>query len=89
MAAHKGPASSRPRCTLGGSSVAAIPVYQSMYQLHNTCTYVESKFKTPNSIRISRTLPTKVHQLAVVNDFMCYIYVALYFCFIPFHTSQT
>jgi hypothetical protein len=29
MAAHKGPASSRPRCTQSGSSVAAIPVYQS------------------------------------------------------------
>jgi hypothetical protein len=27
MAAHKGPASSRPRCTRSGSSVAAIPVY--------------------------------------------------------------
>jgi hypothetical protein len=27
MAAHKGPASSRPRCTRGGSPVAAIPVY--------------------------------------------------------------
>jgi hypothetical protein len=26
MAAHKGPASSRPRCTRGGSSVAVIPV---------------------------------------------------------------
>jgi hypothetical protein len=30
MAAHKGPASSRPRCTRSGSSVAAIPVYQSL-----------------------------------------------------------
>jgi hypothetical protein len=29
MAAHKGPASLRPRCTRSGSSVAAIPVYQS------------------------------------------------------------
>jgi hypothetical protein len=29
MAAHKWPASSRPRCTRSGSSVAAIPVYQS------------------------------------------------------------
>jgi hypothetical protein len=29
MAAHKGPASSMPRCTRGGSSVAAISVYQS------------------------------------------------------------
>jgi hypothetical protein len=28
MAAHKGPASLRPRCTRSGSSVAAIPVYQ-------------------------------------------------------------
>jgi hypothetical protein len=27
MAAHKGPASFRPRCTRSGSSVAAIPVY--------------------------------------------------------------
>jgi hypothetical protein len=27
MAAHKGPAGLRPRCTRGGSSVAAIPVY--------------------------------------------------------------
>jgi hypothetical protein len=27
MAAHKGPASLRPRCTRSGSSVAAIPVY--------------------------------------------------------------
>jgi hypothetical protein len=27
MAAHKGHASSRPRCTRSGSSVAAIPVY--------------------------------------------------------------
>jgi hypothetical protein len=27
MAAHKGPASLRPSCTRGGSSVAAIPVY--------------------------------------------------------------
>jgi hypothetical protein len=32
MAAHKGPASSRPRCTQGGSSVAAIPVYH--FTLH-------------------------------------------------------
>jgi hypothetical protein len=29
MATHKGPASLRPRCTRSGSSVAAIPVYQS------------------------------------------------------------
>jgi hypothetical protein len=29
MAVHKGPASLRPRCTRSGSSVAAIPVYQS------------------------------------------------------------
>jgi hypothetical protein len=29
MAAHKGPASLRPRCTRTGSSVAAITVYQS------------------------------------------------------------
>jgi hypothetical protein len=29
MAAHKGPASLRPRCTRSGSSVATIPVYQS------------------------------------------------------------
>jgi hypothetical protein len=29
MAAHKGPASLRPGCTRSGSSVAAIPVYQS------------------------------------------------------------
>jgi hypothetical protein len=28
MAAHKGPASSRPRCTRSGSSVAAVPIYQ-------------------------------------------------------------
>jgi hypothetical protein len=27
MAAHKGPASLRPRCTRSGSSIAAIPVY--------------------------------------------------------------
>jgi hypothetical protein len=27
MAAHKGPASLRPRCTWSGSSVDAIPVY--------------------------------------------------------------
>jgi hypothetical protein len=27
MAAHKGPATLRPRCTRSGSSVAAIPVY--------------------------------------------------------------
>jgi hypothetical protein len=27
MAAHKGPASSRPRCTRGGSSVAVMPIY--------------------------------------------------------------
>jgi hypothetical protein len=31
MAAHKGPASSRPRCTRSGSSVATIPVY------HTSC----------------------------------------------------
>jgi hypothetical protein len=30
MAGHKGPTSSRPRCTRSGSSVAAIPVYQSI-----------------------------------------------------------
>jgi hypothetical protein len=30
MAAHKGPASLRPRCIRSGSSVAAIPVHQSM-----------------------------------------------------------
>jgi hypothetical protein len=29
MAAHKGPSSLRPRCTRSGSSVAAMPVYQS------------------------------------------------------------
>jgi hypothetical protein len=29
MAAHKGPATLRPRCTRSGSSVAVIPVYQS------------------------------------------------------------
>jgi hypothetical protein len=27
MAVHREPASSRPRCTRGGSSVAAVPVY--------------------------------------------------------------
>jgi hypothetical protein len=27
MAAHKGPASSRPRCTRGRSSIAAMPIY--------------------------------------------------------------
>jgi hypothetical protein len=32
MAAHKGPASVRPRCTRGGSSVAAIPVYQPSFR---------------------------------------------------------
>jgi hypothetical protein len=31
MAAHKGPASLRPRCTRSGSSVAAIPIYQSTH----------------------------------------------------------
>jgi hypothetical protein len=31
MATYKGPASLRPRCTRSGSSVAAIPVYQSYY----------------------------------------------------------
>jgi hypothetical protein len=31
MAAHIGPASLRPRCTRSGSSVAAIPVYQSTH----------------------------------------------------------
>jgi hypothetical protein len=30
MAAHKGPASLRPRCTWSGSSIAAIPVYLPM-----------------------------------------------------------
>jgi hypothetical protein len=29
MAAHKGPVSLKPRCTRSGSSVAAIPVFQS------------------------------------------------------------
>jgi hypothetical protein len=29
MAAHKGPASLRPRCTRGGSPAAATPIYQS------------------------------------------------------------
>jgi hypothetical protein len=29
MTAHKGPGSSRPRCTRGGSCVAATPIYQS------------------------------------------------------------
>jgi hypothetical protein len=29
MAVHKGPASLKPKCTRSGSSVAAIPVYQS------------------------------------------------------------
>jgi hypothetical protein len=32
MTAHKGPASLRPRCTRSGSSVAAIPVYQSTHK---------------------------------------------------------
>jgi hypothetical protein len=31
MAAHKGRASLRPRCTRSGSSVAAIPVYKSIH----------------------------------------------------------
>jgi hypothetical protein len=38
MAAHKGPASLRPRCTRGGSSVAAIPVY---HQLQETEQFME------------------------------------------------
>jgi hypothetical protein len=41
MAAHKGPVSSRPRCTWSGSSIAAIPVYQSRISLwkcqHSAC----------------------------------------------------
>jgi hypothetical protein len=32
MAAHKGPASLRPRCTRSGSSVAAIPIYHPSLQ---------------------------------------------------------
>jgi hypothetical protein len=36
MAAHKGPASLRPRCTRSGSSVDAIPDYQSL--LHPSLT---------------------------------------------------
>jgi hypothetical protein len=38
MAAHKGPASLRPRCTRSGSSVARIPVYQStsLLRTHRT-----------------------------------------------------
>jgi hypothetical protein len=35
MATHKGPASSRPRCTWSGSSVAAMPIYY--LQLLNFC----------------------------------------------------
>jgi hypothetical protein len=39
MAAHKGTASLRPRCMWGGSSVAAIPVYQSnTVRLESRCT---------------------------------------------------
>jgi hypothetical protein len=36
MAAHKGPASSRPRYTRSGSSVAAIPVYHAHHQEYNS-----------------------------------------------------
>jgi hypothetical protein len=43
MAAHKGPASLRPRCTRSGSSVAAIPVYQSLAFLSSSSSYVQSQ----------------------------------------------
>jgi hypothetical protein len=42
MAAHKGPASLRPRCTRSGSSVAAIPVYQVKVERVLVCIYVSS-----------------------------------------------
>jgi hypothetical protein len=39
MAAHKGPASLRPRCTRGGSCVAAIPVYESLHIAYDPLIY--------------------------------------------------
>jgi hypothetical protein len=39
MAGHKGPASLRPRCTRGGSSVAVIPVYNK-YRLQTDTVHV-------------------------------------------------
>jgi hypothetical protein len=39
MAAHKGPDSSRPRCTRGGSPVAAIPIYHLPYILQSYTMY--------------------------------------------------
>jgi hypothetical protein len=42
MAVHKGPASLRPRCTWGGSFVAAIPVYRSTLccSMQSLCLFV-------------------------------------------------
>jgi hypothetical protein len=61
-----------------------------MYQLHRTCTYVESKFKTSNYIRFSHTPSTKNTSTCWSEWFyVLYVYVLLYLYFIPFHISQT
>jgi hypothetical protein len=49
MAAHKGPASLRPRCTRSGSFVAAIPVYQS------------TSLPVPNRVCICLYINTDLH----------------------------
>jgi hypothetical protein len=43
MAAHKGPASLRPRFIRGGSPTAAIPIYQSTYENQIYCNLPEKE----------------------------------------------
>jgi hypothetical protein len=52
MAAHKGPASLRPRCTGTGSSVAAIQVYQSTT---GECVNGWKDFKTEDETSVINT----------------------------------
>jgi hypothetical protein len=47
MAAHKGPASLRPRCTRSGSSVAAVPIYQLHSFLISTLNRVSDQLHGP------------------------------------------
>jgi hypothetical protein len=58
MAAHKGPASLRPRFTRSGSSVAAMPIYLSKW----------SEVSLPASYKVENTV-YKIHLLK--NNIKC------------------
>jgi hypothetical protein len=52
MAAHKGPANLRPRCTRSGSCVAAIPLYQSTTRSISISGNSEGSKKLPDDGRL-------------------------------------